>query len=84
MQFKVTYEVYSEVYVDAENSKQAIEKARRKLDRKGKFNATRSRQCAGTWRKNCKNEINDLDAYYGGECQSCRYEREEDRINSPG
>ena len=82
MDYKVTFEFADVVFVSARNEKEALRKARKEIGRiKISSHVETERICAGTWRQGCTNKVGFSD---DTECQTCRYEREEDRINTPG
>ena len=86
MQYRVSQDYFDVTFVDAENEKEAIKKAKKAFSKKNfHITAITRPTCAGTWKNGCKNLVDwPCGGRFDSECSPCRYEREQDRINSPG
>lgn len=85
MEYRVTLS-YSDVwYVNARSEKEAISKAKKKAGEAEIYAEVETRKrCAGTWKRGCTNLCDWPIGRGYDECSDCRWDREQDRINSPG
>lgn len=73
-------------YIKARNEKEAVEKAKKKMNLKPYFTIKPAKvRCSGRWRKGCTNMVDIFHAQMdNGLCQECRSDADDMRLNSPG